>query len=311
IDYALFQKTVDNLKTIEALDNLIVKWPNEKDVAIHVPVNLYYSTCFKTPKNTGSDKFVYFYDGKALDEKKIILAMRVHMHSKSGEILHLKKSEAMSGKEALELGLSILKKLKIRRIFLHDASYFEFKPGVSFLMRVYVPIISDDGRSFYGKREFYPLLCRNLEGARNYDAETEAERKTPIYNQDPVFHKEAVHFIRNMQVSVFINEVITDTGEKEAFKKLCLNKTALTLHQLAVALFNEEDRSNFIKFNQIALKRPNLEASKSLNEHRFKVALETLYSTKILVQGDPLALAALPDFYEITDLPKSSGTTVS
>lgn len=226
IEYSLFQKTLENLKSVDALDNLVVKWTSNKFVTVNVPINFYYSTCFKTPRNTGSDKFVYFYDGNFIDEKKIILAVRAHIHSKTGEILHLKKSDAMRGTDALELGITVLKKLKIQRIFLHDASSFEFAPGISFLMRVYVPIISADGRSWYGKYKLYPLLCRNLEGSRNLEAETEEERKAPIYNQDPNFHKEAVHFIRNLPVSVLIDEVISQPNEKEEIRLIAAQHSA-------------------------------------------------------------------------------------
>ena len=300
IEYPLFQKVFENLKTIDGLDNLVVNWVSRKLVAIHLHRSSYYSTCFKKPNKPTNDKYIYFYDGGTIDIKKIILGIRAHIHSKSGEILTIKKSDAMRGTEVLELGIALLKKLKIQRTYLHDASSFQFAEGISFFMRVYVPLISPDGKSWYGKHKFFPLLCRNMEGAPNLDAETEEERKAPIYNQDPNFYNEAVNYLREFSVSVLIDEVITDSKEKEEIRIIAVQHSATTVHQLALSAFNESDKAHFIRFNQIALSLPPIGEGGSINKVKYNIALDCLYSTKIFVLGETESKIAVPDFDEMT-----------
>jgi len=308
VEYALFEKTLACLKSAEALNNFVVRWPSKHFVSINVPSNWFYSTCFKAPARSSNHSFVYFYNGDKVKESEIILAVRANPTTKTGEILHLKKTDAMGGTEALKLAITILAKLKAERKYLNDASYFEFEGGARLLMRVFVPMVSPDGKSWYGKYDFYPLLCRNLEGARNMDAETEEERKAPIYNQDPNFYREAINFMRAMPVAVLINEVITQPKDKEELMSIAEAYPVATVHQLAKAIF-DSDKGLFVKFYNIALTLPQAGEAGTLNRVRYYLALDCLYSTKIFEHGGQVSPFAIPDFDEMTS--KLPGKIVS
>lgn len=302
VEFNLFQKTVEQIKKVEDLDNLVVRWPSNKLVAIRTPANFYYSTCFSHTK--GTHNFVYFYDGDTIDEKKVLLAVRSHPAGKSGEIIHLKKSEAMSGTESLLLGIKLLKALKIKRIFTNDASYFKFA-GVNLLMRVYLPITSQDGKSFYGKHKFVPMACSNLVGAANLEAETAEERKAPIYNQDPNFYYESIRHIRNTSLSTFVHEILTVQAEKEKVLEMATKYVSATIHTLAKSVLESKNEEEFVRFYEIALSPAKPGSRASQVQVKYHIALDCLYSTRIFELEAAVPAVAVPDFNEITDaLPK-------
>src|SRR5690606_26512817 len=133
-----------------------------------------------------------------------------------GELCHIQKGEKISGNQVKSICFSILNALKIEMIYLNDDSKMTFAlpPNGPFgaqktvRMAEYLPIVTADGDSWYGKEGFSPLYCN---GVVAHDGKTEI-------TQDPAQYYRSLEFLRGTSLEWF--STLLSTEENDIVQRL-------------------------------------------------------------------------------------------
>lgn len=264
---------------------------DELDLELIVKAGKFESNTL-TAKSGGELTTPYFFHLKIFaedDRSAPLAAIRFNPEGTKGELVYIQKGKHLTGTQMSDLTFMILNFLKVDFVYLNDDAHFPVQvPGTTTTLelpiRMYLPIMSSQGETWYGKRKFSPLSCHQLQ----------TSDKSVIKTQDPTQYYEAVKNVRDISLAILYREVLNPEAQKELIT-LCqrylpsLNMTninqnirrlaSVTLHQLGNALYNSmrtaQGQIDFITFTQkIIAMNPD-------NPHPFYRSLDVIYDTCI------------------------------
>jgi len=159
------------------------------------------------------------------EEHKTILAHLIFdREGKYGELIHVQRGNDFSGTEVKSFVFSIIDALKIERVILHDTAKFTVlvpdvkhknsQRSVEVTMSMYLPICTQEGKTWYGKDGFSPLACEELK----------MPQKGVTACQNPEKYRSSVEALRSYELAKLFT----------IFSKRCdLKKNASILYCLA------------------------------------------------------------------------------
>jgi hypothetical protein len=237
-----------------------------------------------------------FYFLKIFDEstdETPLLSLRFNPSGTVGEIVYIQKGTQFSGSQIKEISMQILQFLKIDRVYLNDDAKFtvsypsdEENKGhtITIPMRTYLPVVTDEGETWYGKSGFSPFDCHEL---RSFERGVKVSQNRESYYR-------SVMTVREISLAVLYREVLSQPS-KFTLISLCarylpginlknidrnIKRLAnVALHDLAKNLYAATLRkdphalNDFIAFNQSIL------ACDEMSSHSYHQALDTIYYT--------------------------------
>lgn len=245
-----------------------------------------------TQSSSGESDTSSFIHIKLFDEgerEEPLVHIRLNPDGTKGELVYIKKAKHMSGTQISDLTFFILNYLKADFIYLNDDSHYPIRrcsasAVLEMPIRMYLPIISSDGETWYGKRGFSPLHCKDLQ----------TSDPSVVKTQDPTQYYLAVRILRNISLATLYRDVLEADG-KTALLQLCKRNlpdinleninynirrlASVKLYQLGNALYaslrTQQGQKDFYTFTQKII------AMKSDNPHPFYRSLSVLFETRI------------------------------
>ena len=183
----------------------------------------YQSTVFPEGKLIKQLKDTY-YHFKLFDEddcKKHILHLRIDKTGKEGEIVYLKRSKRypkITGTYVKTLANRLLDFIKPEKVVLNDDAKVKVprsnrkrKRIETIHLRTFLPIVSPDGESWYGRNGFSPMCCRGKKSLKNMT----------VY-QDPNYYYAAVKKVKNTKIGELYENIFEDDPSRKRNLTRCL-----------------------------------------------------------------------------------------
>lgn len=245
-----------------------------------------------TQNSSGENETQSFLHIKVFDEDEYetpLIQLRVNPQGNTAEIVYVQKGSFLSGTQMKELALSMLNALKPDLVYLNDDAKFTFDvpnsmETLTVPIRSYLPIISPQGETWYGKDGFSPLQCNNLQTSDPHIKKT----------QDPTEYYRSVALVRNTSLKDLYQYILPEES-KNTLLDLCaryLPKINLSnidknirrlanvnLHNLGCEIYNSmrtnQGKVDFAQFYQKII------CNNSDSALPFYEALEEMYLTSI------------------------------
>lgn len=216
----------------------------EASLNLIVLQNDYDTQCFQEqhlllPGQTPHQKYTYInltYE----DEDKLYFQIRLDAALNYAEILHIEKCHQISGSHIKNLCMSVLRHLNPYYIYLSDDAEYETKSGVKLPLRVLLPIVAPEPKTWYSPDGFGVYEC---DGLISYSD------PTLNFKQSIEEYQLAVESVRTQSLNA-----LTSNTKVDRWKRRYLNQNIdeeISVHRLAQPMFqSSRDSTNPNKQNQ-------------------------------------------------------------
>jgi hypothetical protein len=238
--------------------NLWVEIPkNESSVHMNLIIeeDSYHSQCLAewvvNKQLTENSKYHYIKASVEDDDKTFYFQIRIEPSFLSSEILHIQQAESLSGTEVKKLCLTLLNYIKPSYAYLHDDAKKIHEDKSSMALRMFLPVVSDEPKTWYSSDGF---TLAEFEELINED-------KTPKTPQNLHLYKAAVHLIRNIP----IKDLVRSAGNSKYYSKRLIETWInryvnndlksydnCTVHELGKAMFLALRNQSNTKLSNIA-----------------------------------------------------------
>lgn len=191
--------------------------------------DVYTSQCFAEKElNFDINNFSYFYINASIenDEEKLCFQIRLDPWISTSEILHVEKIQELSGNQVKSICLSILNYLNPTYVYLNDDSKITLSSNKTIELRVLLPIVNNEPKTWYTSDGFTLLPFSQLE----------SPSATILENQNHEDYIQAVDKIRNTPLSSVTH------AKLPLWKRRYLNAyygTSFTLSDLGKAMYKK------------------------------------------------------------------------
>ena len=264
---------------------------SEFNLEINVSFGAFKSNAL-TKEASGEADTSFFLHIKIFDEdarETPLVQLRVNPQGNIAELVYLQKGLWMSGNQLKELSLLMLKALKPDHIYLNDDANISLNvPGsmesLTVPIRSYLPLMSPEGETWYGKDGFSPLYCQELQTS------DKKVKKT----QDPTIYYNAVAQVRNTSLKDLYQKILPKKSTsvmldlcarylpdikldniQQNTRRLALVKLYDLGYEIYKSMRTEQGQKDFVLFyNNIIARNPDC-------SNNFYQALEVIYLTNL------------------------------
>lgn len=227
-------------------------------------------------EDTVAYDYIKLFEGEDVS-KEPLLQIRIDKSGKLGEILFIRGTESIKGTDIKKLSMALIEFLQIECVILQDTAKLE-KKGEALLLKKFLPIVSEDAKTWYEREGFRPLSCEAFKVVGQ-----ESDKLGRNVSQNPQTYSSAIAKIRKTRLEKLLSFFAPETKQKKCLisltKKYSLNFNS-SLHDLGKAIYlskNLNDLENFCRnFLTVDISSVDAEDSAESAAFQFNSALEIM-----------------------------------